>query len=182
MRIKAPSKKKVVVAAAILAVWAYLSNVTLALRREGFELNKVLVATEAQISEATAEMKMLDRRQKTAAKNSESFEWANHLLASLPRPYMVEMPLKIAGIMKGNGIEHVEVRLAQLFPVRELADHALARWELRIAKGRVLSFGQTLAEIENDFTLGSVRSLAIRRVNSDGSCEIACDFETIVHP
>ena len=166
----------------IVAAWAYLSNVTFALRGESAALSKELAATEAQISDVTTQMKALDRRQKTAARNPQSFEWANHLLASLPRPYMVEMPLKFVTLFKSHGIENAEVRLSQLLPLREMTDHAIARWHLRIRQGRVLPFGQSLAEIENVFTLGSVKSLAIQRVNADGTCDIAFEFETIVRP
>ncbi len=182
MRIKAPSRKKIAIVATVVAAWAYLSNVTFALRRESAQLNRALVEAEAQISQATTEMKTLDRRQKTAAKNPQTFEWANHLLESLPRPYMVEMPLKFVSLFKDHGIQNAEVRLAQLLPLREMADHALARWELRVRQARVLPFGQSLAAIENAFTLGTVKVLAIRRVNADGTCEIACEFETIVRP
>ncbi len=182
MPIKAPSKRKLAFVVTLVAAWTYLSNVTFALRRESAALSADLAATEAQISDVTTQMKILDRRQKTAAKNAQSFEWANHLLASLPRPYMVEMPLKMVSLFKNHGIENAEVRLSQLLPLRVMADHAIARWELRIRQGRVVPFGQSLAEIENAFALGSVKSIGIRRVNADGTCDIACVFETIVHP
>ena len=182
MRIKAPFSKNLLILVTVIAAWAYLSNVTFALRRESAALSKDLGVTQAQISEATTEMKTFDRRRKTAARNPQPFEWANHLLASLPRPYMVEMPLKFVGLFKDHGVENAEVRLSQLFPLRDISDHAIARWELRSRQGRVLPFGQALAAVENAFALGSVKSLSIQRVNVDGTCDIACVFETIVRP
>ena len=182
MRIKAPSKMSVAIVAVIAAVWAYHSNVSNPLRRERAQLSQALLDAECAVTVTMAELKVLKNRKARAAKQAASYQWANHLLESLPRPYMVEIPMKILRTLRGEGMDGVQIQLEQLLPVPTLPNHALARWQLRVAKGDSLAFGQSLAVLENEYPLGCLKSLAMRQLDFDGSSEIAFEFETIVRP
>jgi hypothetical protein len=169
-------------AGGVLLIWVYLGMVTFAIKREHSVLVRDLADAEKKVSELTVALRDFREFSSRAAAEAPRFAWAQELENSLARPFMVEVPLRLNAAFKKGGFANAEVHLAQMLPFSALADFALAKWELHVPSGRVLSFGELLASLENDFPLGHLNSLQVRRLDPTGSCDIALEFEMLVRP
>jgi hypothetical protein len=178
-----PQRKMIlVIAGAVAAVTAYFALISLPLGREHASAESAVAEAQGIVFTATRDLSRLRAREARAASEAPLLAWATHLASSIAKPYLVETPAKFSQALRAQGFGEAEIDLAQLLPFAGLPDHALAKWEVRLAKARVLPFGEALASVENFFPLGQVRSLSIERKPGSPETEIGLQFDTLVQP
>jgi hypothetical protein len=160
----------------------YLGAVTFPIRHGHTEGIRALRKLDQTVADAARELAILRDREAAIAAEAPIFAWATHLTSSVPRPYLVETPLKVSRALRDCGLESSRVQLVQLLPFPALPDYAIAKWEVELPAARVVSFGHALAALENSIPLGQLTALSVQKQGATADARVALEFETLVQP
>jgi hypothetical protein len=180
-----PARRRQRILGAVLGVvglGTFLGAIISPLIAESSRLATAIEDSRARVARQGAELKKHAREEQQAAQDAPLNAWAEHVLAALPNPFLVQAHDGFSTVLGDHQIEHASIRPQHVVPFHGLPNLAVSTWKIDLPRCQPLALGAALAGFENKFPLGKLAELSIRSSDASGAIDAELLFQTVVVP
>ncbi|MES2568983.1 MAG: hypothetical protein V4710_02885, partial [Verrucomicrobiota bacterium] len=84
-------------------------------------------------------------------------------METVPKSHLVTCPERFLSVTKRHGFQGAKVRLSHVLPFATLPNALRDVWSITISSADSLKIGEMIAEMENEFPLGQLISIALHQ-------------------